>query len=101
MFKTPIILLISTILMAFTPNKAWDKVETPPDRYTHGLYSAKTLHTHAVNAFCAEKLGREAPYNQKYLGCYVPREDLIILPMNPPQELIEHEEAHARGWRHK
>ena len=88
-----ILTLLALTLMAFTP--------AVPTKYASGSFTAQTLRTYEVNNVCKEKLGRALAYNRDYIGCYVPSEDLIVLPMHPPKWLIEHEEAHARGWRHK
>ncbi len=73
--------------------------EKAPAQYSTGPISAKYLYTNNVNKVCIEKLG--ALHGGRYYnGCYVPRENLIVLPTHWWPELKAHEEAHARGWRH-
>lgn len=87
---------LSLLLSCASPSSG---VEKPPLEYQSGSISSTYVYSNHVNKLCSEKLGRL--YNGQYFeACYVPGEDLIILPTHWWPELKEHEEGHARGWRH-
>ena len=80
-------------------------VEKPPDQYRHGEVSAKVIEQsyEDTNKSC-KSIFTWAPKNTVFYGCFVPWTNEIYVPYVKTwveRRLLEHEQAHARGWRHK
>ena len=61
------------------------------------------LYVYALDADLACRgLGAQAAATARINGCAVwkPVNCIIVLPENPPQWLIEHEQRHCEGWTH-
>jgi hypothetical protein len=92
-------------------------VEPPPAPYAAGptqtgaTTEVRLPSVDAVDSLCQRSLGalpqRFSGRGPRFLGCYVPSLDEVVLP-DPKawpsrrewEEIRAHEWAHARGWRH-
>jgi len=86
-------------------------LEAPPPEYNAGPYTAKKVFSINPNRDCTTLIGSLEQSRKKFNACYVPLTDEIYLPKDCDETkgkigktckgLVEHEEGHARGWRHK
>jgi hypothetical protein len=87
-------------------------VEPPPAAYASGpslsgkTYTLELSSAQAVDYLCRLGLGAPPKKGGAWWGCYRPDMDAVIVPARGAwaeaerREIIAHEWAHARGWRH-
>lgn len=90
---------ICLVLAACDPKA---QIEAPPPEYAAGPYTATTVVTRDVDAVCQALNG---PLPGRYVECYAPRFDVMIVPCDDAsawcESITAHAQGHARGWRHR
>jgi len=82
-------------------------VEKPPDQYMNGNPAAKVEEYRTndeIHKRCTSLLGDLANPYARFLGCYDPQSNVIVVPTQDgswvAKALMIHERAHEYGWRH-
>lgn len=78
-------------------------IEPPPAEYRTGEVTATIVQQSYADTDKQCKSYFPVPNNVSFYGCYVPQNDTIYVPYIKgwfERKLLEHEQAHARGWRH-